>query len=74
MQDTTSREAIASEVRAAMARRRATQQDLANALGITRSTVASRLACVTAFDTDELLVIARTLGVPFLSLFPDEVA
>lgn len=66
------REAIAAEVRAAMARRRMNQRTLADAIGLSRAALSPRLAGQQAFDTDQLAKIAEALEVDFLSLFPEE--
>lgn len=63
-------EAIASEVRAEMARQRKTQGDLADALGISRPTAAKRLNAVQPFDASELYVVATWLGVPPSQFWP----
>lgn len=56
-------EQVAAEVRAHMARVRINQTQLAEALGITQSSVSKRLRGVIAFDTDELQRVAELLGV-----------
>lgn len=68
--ETTSREAIGNEVKAGLARRGLTQKDLAVALGMTETTLSGRLRGRSAFDTDELLVVAATIGVSIADLFP----
>jgi predicted XRE-type DNA-binding protein len=57
------REQVAAEVRAHMARVRINQTQLAEALGITQSSVSKRLRGVIAFNTDELEQVASVLGV-----------
>lgn len=69
MHTTTSREAIAAEIRAGLARKGLTQKQLAVALGMTETTLSGRLRGRSAFDTDELSVVADTLGVSIVSLF-----
>lgn len=54
-------EAVAAEVRAAMARRRVTQAQLAAALGITQGPMSRRLSGHTPFDIVELVRIAELL-------------
>jgi len=71
MTQTDYRQAIAAEVRAAMARQRVTQADLAARIGIGRPTLSERLSGQRAFDTDQLLAISAALGVDFLSFFPE---
>ena len=70
MELTHSREAIAAEVRACLSRRRASQKELAAALGISATTMSDRMTGRSAFDTDELLQIAAFLDVDFVELFP----
>jgi transcriptional regulator with XRE-family HTH domain len=65
------RQVIAAEVRAAMARKRITQADLAGQMGIGRPTLSERLSGQRAFDTDQLIQISTILGVDFLSFFPE---
>jgi predicted transcriptional regulator len=62
------REAIASEVRSLMGRRRVSQTALARLLGISQSALSRRLVGEQPFDTDELFVIARHLGVERIEL------
>lgn len=56
------REAVASEVRAAMARKRTTQAALAARIGISRTALGDRLACRRAFDMDQIIGICETLN------------
>jgi transcriptional regulator with XRE-family HTH domain len=56
-------ETVAAEVRAHMARVRLNQTQLADALGLTQSSVSKRLRGVVAFNTDELAKVAGVLGV-----------
>jgi transcriptional regulator with XRE-family HTH domain len=58
------RECIATEVGAEMTRQGKTQDDLAAAVGISQSRVSYRLRAVSAFHAEELILIARWLGVP----------
>lgn len=74
MTQTDYRQAIAAEVRAAMARQRFTQAQLAECIGIGRPTLSERLAGQRPFDTDQLLAISLALGVEFQSFFPDHSA
>lgn len=57
------REAIAAEVRAAMARRRETIDRLAPVISVTRSTLSRKLNGHTSFTADELLAIADHLEI-----------
>lgn len=65
-----SREAVAGEVRAALGRQKMTQTDLADRIGISRSTLSRLLSGAQPFDVDQLYRISDVLGVPILSLFP----
>jgi hypothetical protein len=56
-------EAVASEVRAEMARQRKTNAEMALALGVTAHTVARRLSGAVPFDAVELVQIGLWLGV-----------
>lgn len=61
---TMARNAIAAEVRAEMARQSKTLADLGNVLGVTRQSMHLRLRGHQAFRGEELVLIARYLGVP----------
>lgn len=61
---TTTRQAIAGEVRAELARQHKTQRDLAEILGIDQSSVNLRLKGVRAFRAEEIVAMAAGLGVP----------
>ncbi|MEU4592589.1 MULTISPECIES: helix-turn-helix domain-containing protein [Micromonospora] len=54
---------IAAEIRAEMARKRMTQRDLADKLGIAQPAVQLRLSGQRPFRAEELVVIAGALGV-----------
>ncbi|MCT2282590.1 helix-turn-helix domain-containing protein [Micromonospora chalcea] len=54
---------IAAEIRAEMARKRMTQRDLADKLGIAQPAVQLRLSGQRPFRAEELVVIAAALGV-----------
>jgi hypothetical protein len=56
------RGAIAAEVRAQMARGQVTQVALSSSIGLSRVSLADRLAGRKAFNTDELFAIAAHLG------------
>ncbi len=60
---TAQRAAVAAEVRAWMGRRRATQADLATALGKSQPYVSRRLSGEVAFDTDDLFRLAEHFNV-----------
>lgn len=55
---------VAGEVRAEMARQRKTSSDLATALGTSQSSASRRLTGETAFDLDEVAVVADWLNIP----------
>lgn len=63
-------EALAEEIRAEMARREMTQSQLAELTGINRMSLSRRLTAggALAFDTDDLVRIARALNMPLLDL------
>lgn len=54
---------VAANVRAEMARRRVTQRDIGDALGIAHSAVSHRLTGRTPLDVNEIATIAGLLGV-----------
>lgn len=64
------REAIAAEVRASVARSQVKQADLALAIGMSQAALSERLRGLRAFDTDQLVAIADHLGVEVLDLIP----
>lgn len=61
---------VADEVRAIMARRRLSQQAVAEAAGMTQSYLGRRLVGVIAFDVTDLERLSRVLDVPVASLLP----
>lgn len=63
-------EAVASEVRAALAKRRKTAADLAKVCGITAHTAGRRLNAAVPFTVVELLTIAEWLEVDLHDLLP----
>jgi transcriptional regulator with XRE-family HTH domain len=65
---TTSREEIAANVRAAMARRQVDQNVIAAALGKSRQAVSTKVRGVAHFRVDELQTIAALLDVPLDTL------
>lgn len=74
--DTTSefQRAVAAEVRAEMARKKLTQTDVAQRLGVAQATVSRRLTGEVAFDVAELDQIAGLLGVAVQQFIPSEAA
>lgn len=62
--------AIASEIRAEMARQKKTQVQLAEALGITPITASRRLNGTTSFDAVEIFQVAQWLGVQANVFYP----
>jgi transcriptional regulator with XRE-family HTH domain len=61
-------DAVAEEIRVALARRRMTQADLARALGKSPPWVSMRLSGQITFDVSDLELIAAGLKVPVTSL------
>jgi transcriptional regulator with XRE-family HTH domain len=57
------RAAVAGEVRALMGRHRVNQKQLAQALGCSQAAVSRRLSGEIAFDTDDLVRIARLFDI-----------
>lgn len=72
MPNTTDREQIAANVRAAMARRRVNQETVAAAIGKTRQAVGGKVNGRVHFRVDELQAIAELLDVPFDELIAPE--
>jgi len=70
----TQRVDVAAEVRAALARKRISQRQLANLLGLTQPVVWRRLRGDVAFSVDELQAVAEALEVPVSSLIGGEQA
>lgn len=54
---------VAEEVRALKGRRNATQQQIADALGVSQGQVSKRLRGQIAFNTDEIAALAKFFGV-----------
>ena len=69
MTPTTTREAIAGNVRALLGRHRTSQTAIAKHLGTTQQSLSRRLVGAVAFDTDELSAIAAYFDVPITDLF-----
>lgn len=65
---------VADSVRAELARRKITQTELAEALGMTQPAVSRRMSGAVPFDTEELGRIADLLGVPMSVLFGEPAA
>ena len=65
--DSVSRQ-VSTEIRAWMARRALTQQDIALALGISRQAVSARLNGQTQWTLDDLAAVAEELGVSVTTL------
>lgn len=63
--------AVAGEVRAAMARRKVTQAQLATALGMAQPTVSQKLAGHSPWTVDELGAAAAFLGTSLADLVAD---
>lgn len=63
---------MAETVRVEVARRRIRQQQLADALGISQAAVSRRLRGLSPFAVDELVTVARLLGLPAADLLPVE--
>jgi len=57
---------IAGEIRAALARARIPQTDVADALNMSQASVSRRLTGDTPLDVNELQVIADLVGVPMV--------
>lgn len=55
-----------------MARRQLTQRALAESTGLSRSYIGRRVTGEMAFNTDDLALIAKALGVPLSTLLPFE--
>lgn len=54
---------VADNVRAEMARRKVTQRDLAEGLGLSQASVSKRLMGAVPWDVNELAAVASLLGV-----------
>lgn len=59
---------VASNIRAEMARRRVSQREVAERLGVSQQSLSYRLTGRTPFDVGELAAIADVLGVTAASL------
>lgn len=58
------RNAIASEVRAELARLHKTQREIGEILNLPQASIAFRLNGTTPFRAEELVILAEALGVP----------
>ena len=56
-------EFVTENIRAEMARRRVTQKDLANILGIAQSRISARMSGKYSWQLDELIPVADALGI-----------
>lgn len=74
MTSTTERDALVQEVRAGLARRSLTQDDLAQRLGLTRQAVGRRLTGKVPFTHPEIRETATLLGVSIASLYGEVAA
>jgi transcriptional regulator with XRE-family HTH domain len=63
---------VAANVRAEAARLKMSQQDIADALGISQSSASRRYLGVTPVDVEELYTLANTFGVKVTKLLPEE--
>jgi transcriptional regulator with XRE-family HTH domain len=68
------REAVATAVREAMARKKISGRALADQLGMSQSVFSRRMTGEVAFTVDELAAVAAALGEPPAKLFPVGVA
>lgn len=64
-------ERTAAAIRAEIARRRISAKDLAQNLGVSRTTLWRRLNGHAAIDVDELTRMAAVIGVPISALLSD---
>ena len=62
---------VADSIRAEMARRRISQKELAERVGMTQPAVSRRLSGEVVFAVDELPTFAEALGVPVSTLLGD---
>jgi transcriptional regulator with XRE-family HTH domain len=69
MLKTASRDEIAGEIRAALARSQVRQSELAAAIGMSQAALSDRLRGNRAFDTDQVTKIADYLGLDLIELF-----
>ena len=62
---------ISDKVRGVAAEKRFSQQRIATALSVSRTTVADRFAGRTPYTGPELLTLSREFGVPITRFFPE---
>ena len=67
--DANNAQCFADEVRAEMARKRVTASEMAVALGITAQTMGRRLSGHTPFNSVEMVIVGRRLGVSLATLW-----
>jgi transcriptional regulator with XRE-family HTH domain len=67
------REHVAEEIRVLLARRKMSANQLAQLTGIKQSSLSRRMTGETAFDMDDLELIADALGVAVTDLMPQHV-
>jgi len=60
--------AVGANVRAEMARRKVSQQQIAAALNLSQAAISKRLAGVVPWDVNELVTVATALEVPLSTL------
>ncbi len=65
---------VGANVRAEMARRRITQREVADALGLAQTAVSKRLLGIVPWDVNELSAVADLIGVPVASLITEAAA
>jgi hypothetical protein len=63
-----SSEIVSENIRAWMARKRVTGEQLAATLGQSQSVTSKRIRAAVAWDLDELLIVAKALGVELTAL------
>lgn len=68
------REHVAEEIRVLLARRKMSATQLARLTGLKQSSLSRRMTGETAFDMDDLELIADVLGVSVTDLMPQRVA
>lgn len=70
--ETPTREQVAEEIRALLARRKLSASELARKMGVSQPYLSRRLTGDVAIDVDDLQTIARLLGVGMSDLLPRE--
>lgn len=63
------REQVAAEIRAQMGRLKISAKDLAESTGVAPATLSRKLNAKAGFTVEELVKIARVLGVPAATFF-----